>query len=172
MTLDADVVVMDLRMRNLDGIEATRRLRSHPDTPPVLVLTTFDDDESLSGAIRAGASGFILKDAAGEEIQQAVRALAAGGCWLDPGITGRVLDRYREDANTAVATIDELTTREVDVLRLIGRGATNGEIASGLLIGEGTVKTHISHIFVKLGLRDRAAAIVFAFDNGLVRPRS
>ena len=172
--LTPDVVVMDVRMKDVDGVEATRRLRELPDGPPVLVLTTYDDDEVLSGALRAGAAGFQLKDAPGEDLHRSVRAVAEGGAWLDPGVTGRVLARYRAQTTTPVELqrrLDQLTPREVEVLRLVARGATNTEIAEELFVGEGTVKTHIGHIFSKLHLRDRAAAIVFAFDAGLVEPR-
>jgi DNA-binding NarL/FixJ family response regulator len=170
-----DVVVMDLRMPGMDGMEATRMLNALPEPPPVLVLTTFDDDEILSRALRAGASGFQLKDAPGEELIAAVRAVAGGEGWLDPGVTVRVLAAYREVVPKAVAVPDSvglLTDREVEVLSLIGRGATNAEIGRRLYIGEGTVKTHVGRIFSKLGVRDRAAAVVFAFDHGLVRPQS
>ena len=157
-----DVVVMD----------ATRRLRQADDPPPVLVLTTFGDDEVLSAALRAGAAGFQLKDAPGEDIVRAVRAVARGGAWLDPEVTERVLRTYRRDVSPPAdaARIEGLTARELDVLRLIGRGSTNQEIADLLHVNETTVKTHVGHIFDKLGLRDRAGAIVFAFDHGLVRP--
>lgn len=166
-----DVVVMDLRMKRVDGIEATRRVRERRGGPPILVLTTFDDDELLSGALRAGAAGFLLKDSPAEELIKAVRGVAAGDSWLDPAVTGRVLATYREAAAGGVRpspALHELTPRELDVLRLVGRGRTNAEIAQSLVISEVTVKSHISHIFAKLGLRDRAAAIVFAFDSGLV----
>jgi DNA-binding NarL/FixJ family response regulator len=170
-----DVVVMDVRMKDVDGVEATRRLGEQPDPPPVLVLTTFDDDEVLSGALRAGAAGFVLKDAPGEELIRSVRTVAEGGAWLDPAVTGRVLATYRSAApaedDGAAERIAELTPRERDVLRLIGRGASNTEIAETLFVSEATVKSHIGHIFTKLDLRDRAAAIVFAFDHGLVAPQ-
>lgn len=166
-----DVVVMDLRMRDVDGIEATRRLQLQPDPPPVLVLTTFDDDELLSGALRAGAAGFLLKDSPAEDLIRAVRTVAEGRALLDPAVTGRVLATYRSTAGPATAvTLDELSPRELDVLRLIGRGLSNTEIAGELVISEVTVKSHIGRIFTKLGLRDRAAAIVYAFDRGLVQP--
>ena len=170
-----DVVVMDVRMRGMGGVEATRRIRMLPDGPPVLVLTTFDDEEVLSGALRAGAAGFALKDAAGEELIKAVTAVANGGGWLDPAVTHRVLDSYRSGAPKDVSPPDEVaevTARELEVLQLIGRGATNAEIAAQLFVSEGTVKTHVGHIFTKLGLRDRAAAVIYAFDHGLVGPRS
>jgi DNA-binding NarL/FixJ family response regulator len=168
-----DVVVMDIRMRGMDGVEATRRIRALPNGPPVLVLTTFDDDEVLSGALRAGASGFALKDAPGEDLIRAVTSVAAGEGWLDPAVTGRVLASYRNGATPSpVQSVDELTPRELDVLRLVGQGATNTEIATTLYVSEGTVKTHIGHICTKLGLRDRSAAVIFAYDHGLVGPRS
>jgi len=166
-----DVVLMDIRMKEVDGVEATRRLRERTDSPPVLVLTTFDDDELLSKALRAGASGFQLKDASAEDIIRATREVASGGAWLDPSVTGRVLATYRaaaaRPAERATARTSELTPREIDVLRLVARGRTNAEIAEELFIGEVTVKTHLGHILTKLGLRDRAAAIVFAFESGL-----
>lgn len=165
-----DVVVMDIRMKEMDGVEATRRLRERADSPPVLVLTTFDDDELLSGALRAGAAGFQLKDAPAEDIIRAAREVASGGAWLDPAVTGRVLSTYR--AVTSPSTKDDervrdLTPRELEVLKLMARGATNAEIADELVISEVTVKTHVNHILTKLDLRDRAAAIVFAFDHGI-----
>jgi DNA-binding NarL/FixJ family response regulator len=168
----ADVVVMDLRMKHVDGIEATRRLRTATDAPPVLVLTTFDDDELLSGALRAGAAGFILKDSGAEDLIHAVRRVAAGESWLDPAVTARVLATYRSAAHAAPppAAIDALTARERDVLVAMGKGLSNVEIAESLVISELTVKSHIGRIFAKLGLRDRAAAIVYAFDHGLVTP--
>ena len=171
--LAPDVVLMDVRMKRMDGAEATRRLQLHADPPPVLVLTTFDDPEVVAAALGAGAAGFILKDARGEDLLDAVRHVAGGGGWLDPGIADEVITTYRASglpraiAQTAIA---ELTDRERDVLTLIARGATNAEIATSLSISEGTVKSHIGHIFTKLDLRDRAAAIVFAFDHGLVQP--
>ena len=167
----ADVVVMDLRMKRLDGIEATRRLRRAGAEPPVLVLTTFDDDELLSGALRAGAAGFVLKDSAAEDLIRAVRAVAAGDSWLDPAVTARVLTTFRAAAAPRPAGADDvLTGREAEVLEAIGRGLTNGEIAASLHISELTVKSHIGRIFTKLGLRDRAAAVVYAFDHGIVAP--
>ncbi|GAB3696171.1 response regulator [Saccharopolyspora tripterygii] len=166
-----DVVVMDLRMKHVDGIEATRELQQAADPPPVLVLTTFDDDQLLSGALRAGASGFLLKDSPAEEVIRGVRSLAAGEACLDPAVTGRVLNAYRATSPAPPAAVDQLTAREHDVLVLIGGGRSNTEIAAELGISEVTVKSHVGHIFVKLGLRDRAAAIVYAFDHRLVTPR-
>ena len=165
-----DVVVMDLRMRRVDGIEATRRVVASADPPPVLVLTTFDDDELLSGALRAGAVGFILKDSPAEDLIRAARTVAGGAAWLDPAVTARVLTAYRAGPVPTAGRLDELTVRERDVLGLLGRGRSNGEIARELGISEVTVKSHVGHIFGKLGLRDRAAVIVYAFDHGVVAP--
>lgn len=165
-----DVVLMDLRMKRVDGITATRDLASRGDHPPVLVLTTFDDDELLSGSLRAGAAGFVLKDSAAEDLIRAVRTVAAGGSCLDPAVTGRVLTAYRSAAAPRREAPGELTARESDVLVRIARGLTNREIARDLGISEVTVKSHVGHIFVKLDLRDRAAAIVYAFDHGIVTP--
>ncbi|MET7767719.1 response regulator transcription factor [Nocardia sp. NPDC005366] len=172
-TARPDVVLMDLRMKRVGGIDATRSLRAGRGAPPVLVLTTFDDDQLLSGALRAGAAGFILKDSPAEDLIRAVRTVAAGGAWLDPSVTGRVLSAYRTVRPVSARTADrlgELTAREYEVLELIGRGRSNSEIAGKLGISEVTVKSHVGHIFGKLDLRDRAAAIVFAFDQGVVAP--
>src|SRR4051794_39502748 len=198
--LQPDVVVMDLRMRRGGGIEgtaqlrrragpppgvgarggrrvggigATAELRRRADTPPALVLPTFDDDELLSGALRAGAAGFLLKDSPAEEVVRGVAAVAAGQALLDPAVTGRVLERFRATAEPGPSrpeAIEQLTARECEVLELMGRGLSNGEIAQTLVISEVTVKSHIGRIFTKLDLRDRAAAIVYAFDRGLVSP--
>ena len=170
-----DVIVMDLRMRSVDGITATAGVVARPDGPPVLVLTTFDDDEMLSGALRAGAAGFLLKDSSADDLIRAVRTVADGGHWLDPSVTGRVLQQFRSGppvAARATAATDPLTAREVEVLRAIALGRSNGEIADELVISELTVKSHVGRIFTKLGLRDRPAAIVYAYDNGLVSPGS
>ena len=167
-----DVVVMDLRMRRVNGIDATEALRRTPDAPPVLVLTTFDDDELLAGALRAGAAGFLLKDSPAEDVVRGVLAVAAGQAVLDPAVTSRVLDTFRSAPEPAAPNGDTpLTDRELEVLQLMGRGLSNGEIAGTLVISEVTVKSHIGRIFMKLDLRDRAAAIVYAFDRGLVVPR-
>lgn len=166
---EADVVVMDLRMKHIDGIEATRRLRRTGARPPVLALTTFDDDELLAGALRAGAVGYVLKDSPAEDLIRAVRAVAAGDAWLDAAVTARVLTTYRRTAGRAEPPAI-LTPRELDVLRAVGRGLSNAEIAGALHIAEVTVKTHFSRILAKLDLRDRAAAVVYAFDHGIVTP--
>lgn len=167
-----DVVVMDVRMPHVDGVEATRLVVALDAPPPVLVLTTFEDEDALAGALRAGAAGFLLKGVPAEDLQRAVRAVADGGAWLDPAVTGRVLSAYRDGAPSARpgAEVDLLTPREQEVLALIGAGLSNAEIAERLVLGEGTVKTHVGHVFAKLQLRDRAAAVVFAFDHGLVTP--
>ncbi len=170
-----DLVVMDLRMRRVDGATATRRLReARPDGPPVLVLTTFDDDDALWGALEAGAAGFLLKDSPAELLIAAAAAVAHGAAWLDPAITARVLHAVRRARPGArgvrAARLAQLTEREHDVLLLMARGATNGEVAAALIVSEATVKSHVGSIFVKLGVRDRAAAIVYAYDHGVVAP--
>ncbi len=168
---EPDVVVMDVRMPGLDGVAATRQLRADRPSTPVLALTTFEDDEALAGMLRAGAAGFVLKGVPAEELHRAVKVVAAGGAWLDPAVTARVLDVYRAAPLSPPARadgVDQLTGREREVLGLIGQGLTNTEIAEHLFVGEGTVKTHVNHLFAKLRLRDRAAAIVFAYDHGLV----
>lgn len=176
LTAGVDVVVMDLRMRTVDGITATREVLARGDGPPVLVLTTFDDDEMLSGALRAGAAGFLLKDSSADDLIRAVRTVAEGGNWLDPSVTGRVLNRFRSIApapvRPAAGATDPLTVRELEVLGRIALGRSNSEIAGDLVISELTVKSHVGRIFTKLGLRDRPAAIVYAYDHGLVAPQS
>jgi DNA-binding NarL/FixJ family response regulator len=165
-----DIVLMDIRMREMNGIEATRRIRDDGG-PPVLVLTTFDDDEALWGAIEAGAAGFVLKDATAEELISATRTVAAGGSWMDPAVTARVLEAYRGTVVPRVreaGRATELTERELEVLRQMATGASNGEIARQLLVSEATVKTHVGAVFQKLGVRDRAGAIVFAYQHRLV----
>jgi DNA-binding NarL/FixJ family response regulator len=168
-----DVVLMDVRMPALDGIAATAQLRRLDDPLAVLVLTTFGEDEVLWGAIEAGAAGFVLKDSTAEDLIAAVRAVAGGAAWFDPAVAPRLLERYRRVVAPAArdaARLDLLTDREHDVLRLMARGATNAEIGATLFVAEATVKTHVGSIFGKLGVRDRAAAIVFAYDHGVVTP--
>jgi DNA-binding NarL/FixJ family response regulator len=171
--LRPDVVLMDIRMPALDGVAATRHLRALEEPLDVLVLTTFGEDEVLWGAIEAGASGFVLKDSSAEDLIAAVRAVAGGGAWFDPGVAPRLLERYRRVVAPAArdaGRLDQLTEREHEVLRLMARGATNAEIGATLHVAEATVKTHVGSIFAKLGVRDRAAAIVFAYDHGVVKP--
>lgn len=165
-----DVVLMDVRMPTVDGVTATRQLGRTENPPPVLALTTFDDDGALAGMLRAGAAGFVLKGVPAAELQSAIRSIVDGGAWLDPAVTGRVLAVYRDAASWPLrpepgAAI--LTIREREVLTLIAQGLTNAEIAQEFALGEGTVKTHVNHIFTKLRLRDRAAAIIYAYDHGL-----
>jgi DNA-binding NarL/FixJ family response regulator len=171
--LHPDVVLMDIRMPVLDGIAATVRLREASDSLAVLVLTTFDEDEVLWGALEAGAAGFVLKDSSAEQLIAAARAVAGGAAWFDPAVTPRILEHYRRriaPASREAARLELLSEREREVLRLMARGATNGEIAASLYLAEATVKTHIGSIFGKLAVRDRAAAIVFAYEHGVVTP--
>jgi DNA-binding NarL/FixJ family response regulator len=167
-----DVVLMDIRMPNLDGIEATRRLTALPRAPRVLMLTTFDLDEYVYEALRAGASGFLLKDAGADELLHAVRVVAAGEALLSPSITRRLIADYarRPPASEQPAALAELTPRELEVVRLLARGLSNGEIARELVLGEATVKTHVARVFQKLDLHDRAQAVVLAYETGLVIP--
>jgi DNA-binding NarL/FixJ family response regulator len=157
-----------------DGVAAIGALRRAGSSAPVLTLTTYDDDEVLAAALRAGAAGFITKAAPAEDLLRAVKEVASGAAWLEPAVTARVLAAWRAPETTATAgpAAAGLTERETEVLTLVARGASNAEIAQRLVVSEGTVKTHIGRIFTKLGARDRAAAIVWAYDHGLVRPGS
>ena len=165
-----DVVCMDVRMPGMDGIEATRRLLRDPEPPRVLVLTTFDLDRSVYEALRAGAAGFLVKDAPPERLVEAVRAIAAGEELFAPTVLRRLVEAYvREPPEDAADVLASLTARELDVLREMARGRTNAEIAAVLYLSPATVKTHVTRILPKLGLRDRVQAVVLAYECGLVR---
>ncbi|MBX6387876.1 MAG: response regulator transcription factor [Frankia sp.] len=166
------LVLMDVRMPNLDGIEATRRILAAPDPPRVVVLTTFDLDEYVYGALAAGASGFLLKDIAAERLFDAVRVVAAGEALLAPTITRRLITEFARLAPRPhrSARLAMLTPRETEILRLVAQGLSNMEIANRLVVSEQTVKTHVSRVLGKLGLRDRAQAVVVAYETGLIRP--
>ena len=170
---EPDVVLMDVRMPDVDGIEGARRVLARCPGVKVVVLTTFDEDEYVEAALRAGVSGFLLKVAPPERLIDAVRTVAAGGGLLDPGVTRRVIESFAAAPplrTRRAETLDALTERERDVLRLIGRGLSNSEIAAELYLGETTVKTHVSNVLAKLGLRDRVQAVVAAYETGHVRP--
>ena len=172
--LTPDVTLMDIRMPVLDGIAATRRLTERGVRTRVLVLTTFDLDEYVFEALRAGASGFLLKDAPAEELAAAIRVVAAGDSLLAPGVTRRVIDAFVRRPSSVSRERDDrlglLTPREVEVLGLLARGLSNLDIASRLFVSEGTTKTHVSNVLTKLGLRDRVQAVIFAYENGIVVP--
>jgi len=173
-----DVACLDIRMPVMDGIEATRRLGELPGRPPpkVLVLTTFELDEYVVDALRAGASGFLLKDTPPEELVRAVRVVAAGEALLAPSVTRRLLDRFAAQVPApgpdGEAALAALTEREREVLLLVARGLSNAEIARSLVVSDATVKTHVAHVLGKLGLRDRIQAVILAYETGLVRPGS
>jgi DNA-binding NarL/FixJ family response regulator len=169
-----DVVLMDVRMPGLDGIAAAARLTGGPDSPRIIMLTTYDLDEALYAALRAGASGFLLKDVRPADLVEAIRVVARGDALIAPSATRRLLDRFvATDVTPPAATgvLERLTEREREVLMLLARGAANAEIAARLVVTEATVKTHVSAILRKLGVRDRVQAVVLAYDLGLVRPR-
>jgi DNA-binding NarL/FixJ family response regulator len=171
--LSPDVVLMDIRMPAMDGLEATRRLASASPAAKVLMLTTFDLDEHVYQAMKAGASGFLLKTAPPSELAAAVRAVAGGDVLLAPPITRRLVEQFvarPPPGQHLPPSLHPLTAREVEVLRLIARGLSNTEIAAALFLGEATVKTHVNRVLAKLGLRDRVQAVVLAYESGLVAP--
>jgi DNA-binding NarL/FixJ family response regulator len=168
--LEPDVVVMDVRMPNLDGISATRQIVATGSPARVLILTTFDPDEYVYEAIRAGASGFLLKDVKPEELADAIRVVAAGNALLGASVTTRLLERFGNAPPATAPSLEELTEREREILRLVAEGLSNAEIAERLVVSETTVKSHVSSVLRKLGVRDRVQAVIAAYDTGLVRP--
>ncbi|WP_306839285.1 response regulator [Catenuloplanes nepalensis] len=171
-----DVVIMDIRMPGMDGLAATRLVTAADDPPKVLVLTTFDLDAYVFEALRAGASGFLLKDADPDELLAAIRVIAGGEALLDPAVTGRLIEAFATGVTPSAAPerpeLAALTPREREVLTLIAEGLSNAEIAARLGVGVGTVKTHVNALLTKIGVRDRVQATILAYDVGLVRPRS
>jgi DNA-binding NarL/FixJ family response regulator len=171
--LRPDVILMDVRMPVLDGLQATRQIAALEAGPRILILTTFDLDDYVYEALRAGASGFLLKDASAGELADAVRVVAAGDGLLAPSVTRRLIAEFARLGAPRTPdrkNLKDLTDRETEVLALVARGLANGEIANRLFVAEQTIKTHVSRILMKLGLRDRAQAVVFAYESGLVRP--
>ena len=171
--LRPNVILMDVRMPVLDGLQATRQITGMDDPPRILILTTFDLDDYVFEALRAGASGFLLKDASAGELAEAVRVVAAGDGLLAPTVTRRLIAEFARMGGPrlpARKNLKELTERETEVLALVARGMANAEIARYLVVAEQTVKTHVSRVLMKLGLHDRAQAVVFAYESGLVRP--
>jgi DNA-binding NarL/FixJ family response regulator len=165
-----DVVLMDVRMPEVDGIEATAAIAALEDPPRVLVLTTFDLDEIVYDALRAGASGFLLKDAPEERLTTAIRVVADGGSLFAPSVTRRLIAEFSGRCRAEPPRLPRLTERETEVLLLVARGLSNGEIAEHLVVSENTVKTHVARVLMKLGVRDRVQAVVLAYESGLVRP--
>jgi DNA-binding NarL/FixJ family response regulator len=177
--LEPDVILLDIRMPNLDGIEATKQIVASGSNTRILVLTTFDLDEYVYGAVRAGASGFLLKDVRPGELVDAIRVVASGNALLGPTAVARLLQRFSAPVNTTpvnttpvdAAMVGSLTGRETETLRLLAGGLSNSEIAATLVVSETTVKTHVSNLLRKLGVRDRVQAVIAAYDAGVVQPR-
>jgi DNA-binding NarL/FixJ family response regulator len=170
--LSPDVVLMDIRMPELDGVEATRQIREVPDSPAVLMLTTFDLDEYVYASLRAGASGFMLKDSPADDLIEAIRVVARGDALIAPSVTKRLISEFAaQGPRPDRAAFDELTERENEVLLLMAKGLSNAEIASELILGETTIKTHVGRILMKLNARDRVQAVIAAYESGAVTPR-
>ncbi|MHB8657404.1 MAG: response regulator [Solirubrobacteraceae bacterium] len=170
-----DVILMDIRMPRLDGIATTRRLLERPRAPRVIILTTFDLDDYVYEALRAGCSGFLLKDTRREEIVNAIRVVCRGDALLSPSVTARMIEEFARRPATGRPDdlrLAELTARELEVLKLLARGLSNAEIADNLVLSHGTVKTHVARVLMKLRLRDRVQAVVLAYESGLIAPRS
>lgn len=172
--LRPEVILMDIRMPQMDGLEAARQILAMPNPPAIIILTTFDLDEYVFEALKAGASGFMLKDAPADDLISAIRVVASGEALLAPSVTRRLLDKFANmgAAATPVAGLDDLTSRENDVLQLMARGMSNSEIAAELMLGETTIKTHVSRILMKLNARDRVQAVIAAYESGVVTPGS
>ncbi len=168
-----DIALMDIRMPGMDGLEATRRIMATPSPPRVLILTTFDLDEYVFDALAAGASGFLLKDVAPEQLLAGIRIIAQGDSLLSPSVTRRLIESFVRDGRQSrepPAVLEELTPRELEILQLVARGLSNSEIAEQLVVSSTTIKTHVARVLMKLALRDRIQAVVFAYENGVIRP--